>query len=174
MKGIIIYRSKYGATQQYADWIAEELKMDSAGFESVSSLMLESSEFLIICSPVYFGKVFMRDWIKQYSSILQNKKLFLVIVCATPSSEREKQQKILTDNIDSGILKASEAFFLPGRLILEKLSLRDRLTLKIGALFTKDPARKAAIKHDIDAVKKENVNALIKRIREYTATLEKI
>src|SRR5690242_2633417 len=105
MKGIVIYRGKYGATQQYAGWIAEELGVPVVSFDTASYKELTSTGFVVICSSVYVGRLLIRDWIKEHAGILQNKKLYLAVVCATPSSEKSRQEKILEDNIDTRILR---------------------------------------------------------------------
>ena len=41
MKGIILYKSKYGATKKYADWIAEE-----TGFKSSEITKVKVSDLM--------------------------------------------------------------------------------------------------------------------------------
>ena len=43
MKGIILYKSKYGATKQYAEWIAEDL-----GCEALRELYVEDMPLTVI------------------------------------------------------------------------------------------------------------------------------
>jgi len=169
MKGIIIYKGRYGATRQYAGWIAEELGVPVMTFDAVSDQEIASTRFVIICSSVYVGRLLIHDWIKKHAVILQNKKLYLAVVCGTPSSEKARQKKILEDNIDRPILRLCDSFFLPGRLVIGKLSRKDRFILKLGAFFEKDPVKRAAMTHNVDGVKKENIDALVRKVRDYTS-----
>ena len=96
--------------------------------------------------------------------VLKNKKLFLLIVCGTPASEKQKRDEIIETNIPGALLGSCEIFFAPGRIVKNKLSWKDRWLLRIGALFEKDPVKKDAMTHDIDDVKKEHIKDLIKSI----------
>jgi menaquinone-dependent protoporphyrinogen IX oxidase len=168
MKGIIIYKGKYGATRQYAEWVGEELKLPVSVLDELKVEELLRSDFVVIGSSVYMGKMLVSDWLKKNVKNLQNKIIFLFVVCGTPPSEKEKQQHIVEDNVPALLLNGSNTFFLPGRLIRKQLSWSDRLLVKIGASFEKDPVKKKAMLEDIDAVKKENLVEMFTAIRSLT------
>ncbi|SFP80579.1 hypothetical protein [Parafilimonas terrae] len=52
-------------------------------------------------------------------------------------------------------------FFVPGRVIHKKLTLRDKLVLRLAALFEKDPVREKVLNEDRDGVRKEELLPLI-------------
>jgi menaquinone-dependent protoporphyrinogen IX oxidase len=164
MQGIIFYKGKYGATEQYVSWLAEQLQLPSIPADDFSSSRILMSDFVVIASSVYIGKWLLRDWLKQHSPFLKNKKIFLLVVCGTPSSEKEKQKEIARNNFPSEVLHESEIFFLPGRLTIAKLSWKHRLLLRMGSMLEKDPEKKKAMQHDIDGVKKELLTPVINRI----------
>ncbi len=159
---------KYGATQQYANWIGKELTFPVVNAENLSLSDLSYYDFILIGSSVYFGKLLLNDWLKQNQQLLQKRKLLLFVVCATPSSEKEKQEKILRDSVPASILNSASAFFLPGRLELKKLTWMDRLILKAASKMEKDPAKRSAMLQDIDGVKKENLDSLLETARAIT------
>jgi menaquinone-dependent protoporphyrinogen IX oxidase len=167
MKGIIIYRGKYGATQQYAIWLGQELQLPVTTSEEVNQSDLSVYDFVIIAASVYVGKWLLRDWLKERLNMLRNKKLFLFIVCGTPSSERQKQENIIKANIPNNLLEKSGIFFLPGRLIISKLSWKDKLILKLGARLEKDPVKRAAMKHDLDGVSRKMLVPGLSSIRKF-------
>lgn len=167
MKGIIIYKGKYGATRQYAAWIGESLQLPVLPIDSIQPEKLATYDFVVIGSSVYIGRLLIRDWLKQNINILQNKHLFLFVVCGTPSSEQQKQEGIITDNVPAALRDRFKIFFMPGRLEIKKLSWRDNLMLKIGAWLEKDPVKKKAMSQDMDGVKKENIVQLLKSIATY-------
>jgi menaquinone-dependent protoporphyrinogen IX oxidase len=80
MKGIIIYKGKYGATQQYAEWLSKELQLPVRKPENLTASHLSLYDFVVIGSSVYEGGLLMKNWLKKYAEILQNKKVFLFIV----------------------------------------------------------------------------------------------
>lgn len=166
--GIVIYKGKYGSTKQYAEWIAEETGFEILLSDNVYYSKVVNASCIVICSPVYMAKLLIRNWIKHRYLTLQHKKLFFVIVCATSFSEIKKQEKIIKDNIPDVLLPDSDINFLPGRLIIEKLSWKDKMILRLGSWMEKDPVKKAAVRKDIDGVQKENTFCIIDKIRSYT------
>ena len=169
MEGLIIYKSKYGATQQYASWAGQDLRLDIYTCDDLDRSQLNKSNFVVIGSSVYMGKLIIADWLKKNAVVLQNKKLFLFIVCATPASETQKRRDIISRNIPLQLLDRLDIFFLPGRLAINKLSWSDRLFLRMGAWLEKDPAKKKAMQRDINEVKKENLLDLINTAGKFTS-----
>ena len=165
MKAAIIYKGKYGATRQYAEWLAEELQLPVFTSDNIDSQKIAAYDFFVIGSSVYVGKWLLRDWLKKHISIFKNKKLFLFVVCATSAYEKPKQEGIIINNFPINFLKEANIFFLPGRVIIKKLSWKYRWILRIGASLEKDPAKKKAMLTDFDNVKKQNIADLVKAVR---------
>ena len=172
MKGAIIYQSRYGATQQYAGWIGSQLHLPVFNLCNISAEQLEQYDYLLIGTSVYIGKMLIKDWLKHHAATLQYKKLFLFVVCATPSSERQKQLQIVKDNVPDDLIAAEEIFFLPGRLKIHELTLVDRCFLRMGAKLEKDKRKKEAMTHDIDAVKIENIAPFAKAVETFRVQAE--
>jgi len=167
MKGIIVYKGKYGATRQYAGWVGSALHLPAVVADNVSADDLIKSEYVVIGSSVYIGKLQLRYWLKKNISVIQNKKLFLFIVCATPPDQKNKLETIARENIPEEIRNRCEVFFVRGRMIKKNISLPDRFLLKIGSLLVKDPGDKKNMLLDFDAVKKENIIPLINAINAF-------
>lgn len=167
MKGAIVYKGKYGATRQYAEWLGEELQVPVLDPDIVSAEMLNKYDYIIAGASVYMGQLQNKSWLKRNSKILQGKKLFLFIVCATPSSEKEKLNGIIKANIPDALIPLADTYFLQGRMIISKLSWTDRLMLKMGARLEKDPATKKDMLRDFDSVKKDNLRSLIHAVSAY-------
>lgn len=138
MKGIIIYKGKYGATYQYALWLGEMLGMPFVAAGSESKNQLEAAGCIIMGTSIYIGKLQLRKWLKLHQEVLSNKKLFLFLVAGTPPSEQEKLQDYINTNVGIEIRNRCSFFFLPGKLEFKKLSWRDKLLLTIGARLSKN------------------------------------
>ena len=54
-------------------------------------------------------------------------------------------------------------------MIMQKLSWKDRVMLKIGARLTKDPAAKKTMLTNYNNVRKENIAALLNAVRRFSA-----
>lgn len=168
MNGIVIYKGKYGATRQYAEWIAADLDAQVTVPEKLKTAGLDVYDFVVIGGSVYVGKWQMASWVRKHADLLQNKKLFVFIVCATPPDQYEKLQEIARNNIPPALLKKCTVYYLQGRMILKNLSWTDRFFLKLGARLEKDPVKKKEMVTDFDAVKMENIDALVAEIKSFT------
>ena len=172
MNGVIIYKGKYGATRQYAQWISNDLKLPVRQPEEISSDYLTSCDFVILGSAVYIGKLLIRKWLKKQAGVLQNKKLFLFVVCGTPPSEKEKLKLIVKNNVPLSISDQTAIYFLHGKMDIKALNWSDRFMLKMGARLEKDPDTKKEMLTDYNDVKKENITELVNDVSRYFACRE--
>jgi menaquinone-dependent protoporphyrinogen IX oxidase len=161
MKGIIIYQGKYGATEQYAQWLAGSLNISLIKASAVTPAILAGYDLVILGSSVYVGKLVIAKWLKHNLGELARKKIFLFIVCGTPAEAKDEQQKIIEKNVDPAIRKTTSVFFLPGRCIISKLSWTDRFVLKLGAMLARDPKQKANMNRGFDRMDKKSLSSLI-------------
>lgn len=167
MKGIIIYKGKYGATAQYAAWLAESLGLPVVDIDQRAPGDLSAYDYIIIGSPVYVGKLLLRDWMHKNASILQSKKVFLFIVSSAANDDKPRQEAMTKANIPDEMAKGYSIYFAQGRVIVDKLSWSDKLMVKIGAFLEKDPQKKAVMRRGFDGMKRENIDPLIKSVLRY-------
>ena len=165
MNGLVIYKGKYGATKQYAMWIAQELQLPVASADRFPVDELPKYDYFVLGSSVYIGKLEIRDWLKKNFDLLRNKKIMLFQVAASPIEQIEKRESYNKASLPTSILKKIQFYYLPGRMIMRNLSGWDRFMLKMGAKLAKDPLEKKAMLTDFDHVKKENVHPIIEAIR---------
>lgn len=168
-KGIVVYRGKYGATRQYAEWLGAKLELPVQPPEKLTGEELSLFDYVVIGSSVYVGELLIAKWLRKNLSHLGGKKLFLFIVCATPDSEPAKQAGIIKRNIPASLLGQLSIYFLPGRLVRHRLSWRDALILRLGGWVEKDPVKKRAMLTDIDEVKMENLSKTIESVMRFTS-----
>lgn len=161
MRGIIIYQGKYGATKQYARWLAESLSLPIIKAENVTSQALADYDLIILGASVYVGNLTIKKWLNQNSTELAQKKLFLFIVSGNTTYDPLLQQQVINNNLAPVIRDLIKIFFLPGKCNISELSLFDRLVLKMGAWLEKNPKRKAAMKTGFDEVNKKNLSPLL-------------
>jgi len=164
MNGIIIYQGKYGATEQYAQWLAGALHMPFLKADQVTSGMLTGYDVVILGSSVYVGKLTIGKWLKENFNLLAGKKIFVFIVCSTSADDKAEQRQLLRTNLEPGGMKTTGVFFLPGRCIVSKLSWKDRFVLKMGAMLQKDPQKKAVMSQGFDYMDKKNLRSLISAV----------
>jgi menaquinone-dependent protoporphyrinogen IX oxidase len=174
MKGVIIYEGKYGATQQYAKWISDELGFPVIPAGKIEKDTLNLYDIVVLGSPVYIGKLKIAGWLKKNFSFIRNKKLFLYQVAGAPPSEIKKREEFNSKSLPVKILERCKCYYLAGRLIISKLSWFDRFMLKMGARMTKDPVEKKGMLTDYDMVKRENINTMVADIRSCIGSAQSI
>lgn len=164
MKGIIIYKGKYGATRQYAAWLRNELRLQLVQADHCRPYQIELSDPVLIGTSIYVGKMQITKWLKQNVDALKNKKIFLFVVCGTPSSEKEKLQSYLDASLPAELRNQCHIYFLPGRLIFKKLSFWDKLILRMGARMAQKPGERQRMMTDYDSVKREHLDPMLNDI----------
>ena len=164
MKGIIIYNGKYGATEQYATWLAEALKLLKIKTEIAASDIIAQYDVVIMGSSIYVGRLVIDQWLKQHSKLLSKKKLFLFVVSGSTSNDKLLQQAVLDKNLDPLLRDKVKVFFLPGRCINSRLSWTDRIVLKMGAWLEKDPQKKQVMENGFDNMDKNALDLIIEAV----------
>ena len=172
INGVVAYESRYGATEQYAQWMRQELRIPLIEPERLDDQVLHASDFLVVATPVYRGKMLVADWLRDNQIRLRETRLFLVIVC-THFSDKEKQMNIIRDNIPSGMLAFSQAWFLPGRVISSELNTADAQYLNLAMLSAQERAARDAATRAGDPVRKENILPVIPAVHSFASSLRK-
>jgi menaquinone-dependent protoporphyrinogen IX oxidase len=173
MNSLVIYKSKYGATQQYAAWLGKELNLPVKASTECNDTDLAKADFLVLGTSVYIGKLIINEWIKANLAAISGKKIYLFVVCGTPADETVKLESYVASSIPAGLRKNCGIYFLPGRLLFKKLSWLDKFLLRIGYLLSPKKQKEDMHISDYDSVKKENLSELINAIKEELLTKEK-
>lgn len=166
MKAVIVYKGKYGATRQYANWLSEKLSLPVFDADHLDSNLLNNYDVVILGSSVYIGKLELRKWITKNAGILEKKRLFLYQVAGSPPEDREKRNTYNRNSLPASIMSRCKFYFLPGRLVKEKLSWWDHFMLKMGARLTKDPKDKKIMLSNYDQVQQGHLIELCHDIRQ--------
>ncbi|GAA0550330.1 flavodoxin domain-containing protein [Chitinophaga japonensis] len=171
MKGLIIYKGKYGATRQYAIWLGAALDcaVEPAGSEMKEQLL--AAEYIILGSSVYIGKLQLRNWIYRHRELLAGKQLFLFLVSGTKPEETARLTGYIKASIPEDIYKRCRCYFFPGKLEFSKLSWSDKLLLKIGARLSKGSKDEISVT-DYNDVKREHITPLVDALKHETDLLK--
>jgi len=165
MKGLILYKGKYGATREYAGFIGEALKWPIYTPEQLLAPTLAAADVLVIGSSVYAGRLLLHGWLRKHAEQIKNKKVYLFIVCATPADKKEVLEQIAHHNIPASLREQVIVHFLRGRVVINNLSWLHKLMLKLAAKSTKDPDEKQRMLYGFDAVNRENAVPLINALK---------
>jgi menaquinone-dependent protoporphyrinogen IX oxidase len=117
MKGIVLYKSKYEHTKQYATWIANELNFELRDLSAFKKKENDNYEIFIFGSGVYMGKM---NQIKPVLKIFSKKPISIFACAGNPGLEKEIND-IKQANFNSDTLGYHKFFYLPGGVDFTKV-----------------------------------------------------
>lgn len=86
-KGIILYRSKYGATKKYAGWLQETLGYDCEEASGAALRRAAAYDVVLFCGAVYASGIKGLSLLKKSMRTLHGKKVAVLCVGASPYDE---------------------------------------------------------------------------------------
>jgi len=131
MKTVIIYTSKYGSTEKYANWLAEALKCPAKKLKSVTAQELAVYDTIIYGGGLYAGGVAGFKKFLTYIGGAKDKKLILFMVGSANPSNTKIYADIADRNIPAEWRERFQVFALRGDLLYSKLSLLHKLMMLV-------------------------------------------
>ena len=171
MKAVILYRSKYGSTRQYAEWIAEDLGADIFSVGEFPPEKLTGYDTVIIGGYLRMGKIIGADFLISNWPVLQSKKVVLFSVAGAPANSPERA-RWFENTIPASIREKVTHVPLQGRAM--KLSPMDRLLVSVPGMVSRlkyllrpgtgnKPASRSF--KPFDGVKRESIGPLVGSMR---------
>lgn len=139
MKLLVIYKSQTGFTKRYAEWLAERLGGQALPLEEAKEkemTFFDSFDGLVYGGWLMAGKVRGADWFTRQILSWQEKKLAIFMVGASPAKS-EEIQTALDFALAEEQKRYAKAFYCPGGLNYEKMSLPSKLVMRIFTMIMK-------------------------------------
>ena len=114
-KMVVVYRSCYGSTKQYAEWLAEELHGDLYEQSEITLENLLKYDTIIYGGSLYAGKILGLSLIKNRFNELRNKRVVVFSVGASPTSSQVVEY-IKSRNFTAEMRERVNFFYLRGKL----------------------------------------------------------
>ncbi len=131
MNAIVIYRSKYGSTKTYAEWIAEELGCNAVESKSVSANDLVEYDTIIYGGGLYAEVINGVHLITKNLLKLDGKKLIVYSTGITPLDCRDYYDKLVIEkNFKPEMLDKIKVYNFLGKMVIDELSLVHKAALK--------------------------------------------
>lgn len=118
MKTIVLYKSKYGNTLQYAQWISESLNCELRDFKDFKKREIKNYQNIIFGSGVYMGKL---NQIKKVLRMFSSKPIS-IFACAGHLFDEKEIEKLKTNHFTEEQLAFHHFFYLPGGVDFTKLT----------------------------------------------------
>jgi menaquinone-dependent protoporphyrinogen IX oxidase len=167
----VIYQSHYGATRQYAAWIAEELGADLMERREVYPDTLSKYDCVIYGGGLYAGGILGAGLVSKNSC-----KNLVVFTVGLADPETTDYAAILNKNFPEGSHKPLRVFHLRGSIDYKKLKLAHRVMMAmLKKVVERKPVSKRSEEDDefirtygsaVDFIDRETIAPLISYVRE--------
>lgn len=138
-KGMILYKSKYGATKKYAKWLQEATGYDCMETKNANVKMLKEYDTVILGGGVYASGIAGLSFLKKNIVNLSDKRIAVFCVGASPYDEGAIDQIRKLQLKDE--LSDIPLFYCRGAWNEEIMSFKDRTLCKMlqKAVAKQDP-----------------------------------
>lgn len=131
MKAIVLYRTKYGSTKAYAEWIGEALGCEVRDAKGVKADELLGYDKIVYGGGLYAEVIFGVSLITKNFQILKDKKIAIYTTGITPLDCRAYYDgEVLEKNFKNGVPDNVKVFNFMGKMIIDELSIPHKLSLK--------------------------------------------
>ncbi len=131
MKTIVIYKTKYGSTKTYAEWIAKELSCDIKEAKTVSADELTGYDTIIYGGGLYAEVINGVTLITKNLDKLKDKKIAIYTTGITPLDCRDYYDKYVVEkNFKNGVPENIKIFNFMGKMVNSELTPVHRAALK--------------------------------------------
>lgn len=117
MKNIVLYKSRYGNTFQYAKWISETLGWELRDFSEFKKEEINNYQNIIFGTGVYMGRM---NQIKKALEWFKGKPI-LIFACAGNNKVEKDIDDIKRNNFSIEQLAFHKFFYLPGGVDFTKV-----------------------------------------------------
>ena len=131
MSTVVVYKSKYGSTKQYAEWIAEELGCEALDAKNVKIDDLEKYDTIVYGGGLYAEVINGVILLTKNMDKLEGKRLIVYSTGITPLKYREYYDKLVIEkNFKPEMLDKIKVYNFLGKMILDELTIVHRTALK--------------------------------------------
>ena len=130
-KTIVVYKTKYGSTKSYAQWIAEDLGCNFVDAKDITIDELLQYDTIIYGGGLYAEIINGVSLITKNIEKLKDKKIIVYTTGITPLDVRAYYDgEVLEKNFKNGVPENVKIFNFLGKMKMEELTLVHRAALK--------------------------------------------
>lgn len=122
----VIYKSKYGSTKKYAQWISEELKADLFERSDIKEEDINKYKTIIFGGGLYASGIIGIDIIKKNFEKIKSKNIIVFTVGLGDPKNKEQFVPIINQNFTDEMKENISIFHLRGSMDYSKLNFMHR------------------------------------------------
>lgn len=131
MNAIVVYKTKYGSTGQYAKWIAEELGCKALDAKDVTIEELAAYDTIVYGGGLYAEVINGVSLISKNIEKLKDKKIAVYTTGITPIDCKEYYDKLVVEkNFKQGVPDCVKIFNFTGKMVIDELSVVHKTAIK--------------------------------------------
>ena len=131
MNTVVIYKSKYGSTKAYAQWIAQELGCSAIDAKNVKAEDLSGYDTIVYGGGLYAEVINGVTLITKNLDKLEGKRLVIYTTGLTPLDCRDYYDKMVVEkNFKPHMCDKIKIYNFLGKMIIDELSIVHRTALK--------------------------------------------
>ena len=131
MNTIVVFKTKYGSTETYANWIAEELNCEAVNVKNIKPDDLLKYDTIIYGGGLYAEVINGVSLITKNFDKLKDKNLVVYTTGLTPIDCRDYYDKLVIEkNFKPEMLEKIKIFNFTGKMITEELSIPHKMAIK--------------------------------------------
>ncbi len=131
MKPVVLYASRYGHTQRYAQWLGESLGCPVWNIKGLSPASLASYDTIVLGGSLYAGGMGGLSFLTRHAKVTEGKK-WVLFTCGVADPALEVTRKNIQSNVEKALpenRRDTPLFFLRGGLDYSRLSPLHRLMM---------------------------------------------
>jgi len=130
-KTVVVYVTRNGSTQRYAEWIAKDCKAKLIPLQNATIDELAEYETVIFGAPVYAGQIQLIGFIKNNRDLLANSRLVVFTTGLTQPGDEVAFQQVLDRNFTEEERQGIQFFHYPGALDFKRMSFVQKNMMRI-------------------------------------------
>lgn len=150
----VVYRSKYGMTEKYANWIGEELQADVLAGKTRTIEDLDTYETLVFGGNIFASSITGAAFIKKHFDKLKGRQLLVFTTGLTSTNRSDAYLAVIDKNFPKEMQAVIQFFHFRGGIDYGTLSFKHRAMM--GMLKTVLARKKTQDLHPDDIELLEN------------------
>ena len=167
MNGAIFFSSRYGSTEQYANWIGEATGLPVFHVDDANADPTKY-DFLILGSALIFFRLIIRKWVKANLTDLKGRSKILFSVSG--AGPGPKIDRWATASLPESLLSKMNHVALRGKMDHSKLSWGMKQVMRMGALFNPDRQASRDERHGFDYMDKSSIEPILRLVEQFQSS----
>lgn len=175
-RSIVVYKSKYGATQQYAKMISDQLGCERILLDQLKMVNADEYDRFIFCLPIYNGLIAGMATLKLRYFTLSRKDIVMFLVGLTDLDAQDEISLAIEASLTEGMRHRFKIFYGMGRMRYKNMNLADKMSwskwikgIKKRPAAEWNPTEQAMVAHakdKLDLVEEDQIKGLLRFIEE--------